>query len=131
MFVAAASSISDFRSTQNSLALDNPIHHHDLGWARFDATPRLSDCPGLTRFPESEVNTASDGGKWLCGIKSLGEGCVIYSLGSNAEFDFEYEMVEATPCEVFTFDCTVSESEDRFPKDLEVRGKGRIHFFPW
>ena len=33
-------------------------------------------------------------------------GCVIYSLGSNNEWDVEEAMLAETPCEVFTFDCT-------------------------
>ena len=31
---------------------------------------------------------------------------VIYSLGSNDQFDFVDSMIAATKCEIHTFDCT-------------------------
>jgi hypothetical protein len=128
-FAAAAAALVEFRSTQNSLALDSELYQHSVGWWRFNATPALTSCPTLARFPA--VDTTMESGKWLCSAQSLQPGCIVYSLGSNADFTFEYEVVDATPCHVFTFDCTVSETEARFPKDLQQRGKGRIHFFPW
>lgn len=48
-----------------------------------------------------------DGGKWICGVENLKKGCVIYSLGSRNEYDFEEAMLENTPCLIHTFDCTV------------------------
>ena len=128
-FAAAAASLADYRATQNALALDSEVFRHEVGWWRFNATPAFSACPSLARFPK--VDTTMEDGKWLCGIEALREGCVVYSLGSNADFNFEYEVVEHTPCQVHTFDCTVSESEARFPADLQQRGRGRIHFHPW
>lgn len=128
-FAEAADAVSEFRSTQNAGALDNFIHHHDPAWLRFNASPKVLRCQGLGRFPESDAS--SDGGKWLCGIKNLQSGCIVYSLGSNANFDFEFDIIAATPCVIYTFDCTVSESEERFPKDLLARGQGRIFFYPW
>lgn len=47
-----------------------------------------------------------DGGKWLCGLETFGEGCIVFSLGSQGQYDFENSMLGNTPCEVHTFDCT-------------------------
>jgi FkbM family methyltransferase len=124
-FLKAAESLVSFRSNQNDFALER--HWKAEGWGRFDASPSTVPCNDFARFP---LDPIIDGGKWLCGISSLKKGCIIYSLGSNAQFDFEYLMVENTPCEIYTFDCTVSETETRFPKDLQKKGLGRIHFFP-
>jgi hypothetical protein len=49
-----------------------------------------------------------DAGKYLCGLDALQEGCVIYSLGSRLQFNFEFEMIMSSPCEIHTFDCTVA-----------------------
>lgn len=49
---------------------------------------------------------ASDGAKVVCGLQKLREGCVVYSIGSNNQWEFEQEILEWTSCEVHTFDCT-------------------------
>ena len=36
------------------------------------------------------------------------EGCVVYSIGSNNEWDFDLSIAKATNCEIHTFDCNVA-----------------------
>jgi hypothetical protein len=126
-FRAAAGGLVAFRASQNAAALERAWHAP--GWGRFDASPPLTACAGLARYPSDDLTL--DGAKWLCGLRSLAPGCVIYSLGSNAQFDFEYLMVEHTPCEVHTFDCTVDARAPSFPREeLAARGRGRVVFHP-
>ncbi|GAQ85040.1 hypothetical protein KFL_002180150 [Klebsormidium nitens] len=75
-----------------------------LGHNRFSLFQPFVDCP--PGMPLKRWGAKGDGGKWLCGVEVLKEGCVILSLGSNGHFDFEDAMLENTPCEVHTFDCT-------------------------
>ena len=127
-FLAAAESLLQFRSTQNTVALDGPAWRHP-GHLRFNATPLPVRCAPLGRYPLVDAPGEPDGGKWLCALDSLRPGCVIYSIGSNGEFSFEYDMVLSTPCEIHTFDCTVEPKD--LPADLDRRGAGRVHFHPW
>jgi hypothetical protein len=132
-FEDAAEALVSFRSTQNKMSLDSS-DWRDPGHSRFNAMPPLVQCSsssgGLVRYPPEDA-PGLDGGKWLCSIEVLQErDCVIFSLGSNAEFSFEYDMVRSTPCQVHSFDCTVSTSEARFPKDFDEAGLGRVHFHP-
>ena len=50
----------------------------------------------------------SDVSKIVCGIEKLQteEKCVIYSVGGNNQWEFERSVLDKTPCEVHTFDCT-------------------------
>jgi hypothetical protein len=63
-------------------------------------------CPSLKR-----LGNPGDGGKILCGIENIpnsaAKPCIVYSIGSNNQWDFEHAIVEATSCIVHTFDCTV------------------------
>ena len=70
------------------------------------APPRASasTCPLVYYGP------SGDGGKWLCSVENMRKGCIIYSLGSRNEFDFEESMLATTPCTIHTFDCTVDGS---------------------
>lgn len=70
------------------------------------APPRAATAPCTLR----RYGGVGDGGKWLCSLAELAPGCVIYSLGSRNEFDFEAAMLAATPCAIHTFDCTVDGS---------------------
>lgn len=49
-----------------------------------------------------------DGGKFVCGIDALRPGCLVYNVGSNNQIDFEEAIKELTPCEVHTFDPTLT-----------------------
>ena len=74
-------------------------------------------CGSLRRYGGRAQD--GDGGKWLCGLDQLQPGCVIYSLGSNADFSFEDDMLRSTPCRIETFDCTVEAS--RLPAVFDPR----------
>jgi hypothetical protein len=49
-----------------------------------------------------------DGNKILCGVESLkpSSRCIVYSLGSLNNFDFELDLLKHTACEIHTYDCT-------------------------
>ena len=91
----------------------------------FDLMPPMLACGG--RDPEGRPHRASlaryggraDGGKWLCSMAELQAPCTLYSLGSWGDIDFEEAMAHNTPCQIFTFDCTVP--PERMPKALPPR----------
>jgi hypothetical protein len=88
----------------------------------FDQMPAMVACGG--RDPDARPHRAAlmryggeaDGGKWLCSMAELKAPCIVYSLGSWGVFDFEEAIASSTPCETFTFDCTVP--PERMPKSL-------------
>jgi len=47
-----------------------------------------------------------DGGKWICGMSNLLQRpkCIVYSMGSNGQHDFEDDIMMNTDCEIHTFD---------------------------
>ena len=70
----------------------------------------------------------------VCGLKELGsyvitpttrgsivpkneDKCIVYSLGSNNQWEFELDVLEKTPCEVHTFDCTGRFSRYQVPQN--------------
>jgi hypothetical protein len=73
----------------------------------------LPSCAHLTVFGEESTNY--DEAKRFCydagGYSSeqgYGKGCVVYSIGSNNQWDFEQHMHDHTVCQhIETFDCTV------------------------
>ena len=80
------------------------------GHDRFDVImPAIIDaCPSL-----SLIGSEYDGGKLICGLDRIPDDttdnpCVVYSVGSNNQWDFEAGIVMRTKnCLVHTFDCTV------------------------
>lgn len=52
-----------------------------------------------------------DGGKLVCGIQDIPDNkerpCVIYSIGSKNQWDFEVDAYKSTTCTIHTFDCTI------------------------
>jgi hypothetical protein len=83
------------------------------GHARFGIFQPFISCP-----PSSDlrrIGDDGDGGKWLCLPKHLKAPCLIISLCSNGQFDFEQAVLDVFPCEVHTFDCTST------PQTLEAR----------
>jgi Methyltransferase domain len=62
------------------------------------------NCP----YGKSRLGRVGDGGKWLCGVERFlsKPGCVVYSLGSNAETSFETDIAHETECEIQVFDPT-------------------------
>ena len=86
----------------------------------YDLMPVMHSCGG--RDPDAPPHDAAlqrfagdgDGGKWLCSLAELEAPCLIYSLGSYGDFKFEEALTFATECELWSFDCTVSQSEKGF-----------------
>ena len=68
-------------------------------------------------------------GKLVCKIESLKPGCIIYSLGSDGNFGFEGNMLKETPCEIYTFDCTLNPDKTAAARRAEGSSP-RIKFFP-
>ncbi len=105
-FAAAAQSVVAYRTSIVELT-------HELTWGEhlgpnketshkpYKSLPAVQPLAGCQRYG------SGDGGKYVCSAGALQPGCVIYSLGSNGNFEFEQAMLAATPCEIFTFDCTV------------------------
>ena len=109
---------------------------HDLG---------VTDIPPLNTYDpyepewncEDEIRIGSglynigDGPKFACGVSLLNatDNCVVYSIGSNWDFAFEYSVHQAAPhCEIHTFDGTMDLSSKPLPLDLDSRN---IHFHNW
>lgn len=68
------------------------------GWNRFDVGSPVINCPygGLEGQPPRRIGGDGDGGKFLCMEGILSEpGCIVYSLGSNGQYQFEQAMLEA------------------------------------
>jgi hypothetical protein len=56
---------------------------------------------------ERKIGSRADGGKWICDPHRLERGkCLVYSIGSNDQFDFEDEVHARFQCETHTFDPT-------------------------
>ena len=70
----------------------------------------------------------SDTSKIVCGMKELthrtsanDEKCIVYSIGGNNQWQFELAVLQETPCEVHTFDCTGKVSRFRKPHDDRLK----------
>lgn len=74
------------------------------GFSRYDLFNPVVRCPG---GPLQRMGSAADGGKLLCGLDGLRarKACVVFSIGSNGQYDFEQAFLKETKCEVHTFDC--------------------------
>ena len=87
--------------------------------------------PAISCQHERRIGSWGDGGKWVCDPhripKKPTNSCIVYSVGSNNEFDFEEGILaDISPeCEIHTFDPTVGDS----PSNLPAHGK--ILFHPW
>ena len=69
---------------------------------RFDAFPEVASCNRTCVGGEC----SADESKIVCGLSLLKAPCVVYSIGSNNQWEFELDVLSLTPCEVHTFDCT-------------------------
>lgn len=79
---------------------------------RYDLLEPIVACPADTALERvGAPDPEDDGGKWLCtpldNLLQQGQPCVVYSFGSNMDFVFESAVLDATGCEVHTYDCTV------------------------
>lgn len=86
------------------------------------------------------VGSSGDGGKWVCGLdllrrkvqrlgggeNSVGESCLIYSIGSDNDFSFEEDVNKQTNglCEIHTFDPSIGEEPSNWPRAVTA-------FHPW
>jgi len=70
-----------------------------LPWTLFEST---YEC----MMGEDRIGLPGEGGKWICGVNSLLQKpkCVVYSMGSNGQHDFEDDIMAFTQCEIHTFD---------------------------
>lgn len=80
-------------------------HNGQMLWGRFEP---FVTCPPGMELARIGAGGLADGGKWVCGITSLKPPCLVYSLGSHGQFDFEDAVLNSTQCEVHTFDCTIT-----------------------
>jgi FkbM family methyltransferase len=111
-FQVAAASVVEYRSSIVFRTHEMTWNAHHLHTHKpFDSLPSVVPCA-------DEVYTDTDA-KVICGLSHLTYHCIIYSLGSNGNFIFEEAVSESTPCEIHTFDCTVS--EDKLPSVLPSR----------
>mgnify|MGYP001317873547 CR=1 FL=1 len=68
----------------------------------------------LWACPDIElVGNFHDGVKWVCGLRRMRKGCVVYSFGSNGDDQFETDVMEKTECRVYTFDPTLTLEKKR------------------
>lgn len=93
----------------------NGEHTH----VRFEAFEEFGSC----KYDCVGGECSADRSKIICGLSSLNDDkCVVYSVGSNDMWEFENEILQKTPCEVHTFDCTGPRSRFAVPKH------DRLHF---
>jgi hypothetical protein len=94
---------------------------------RWELLGPAGGCP-LKKFGKGK----RDGVKYICGPHSLFQpGCLVYSIGSNNNFDFETSVLEKTPCAVHVFDCTVREWEMEDYPTVEKHLNERIFLHKW
>lgn len=88
------------------------------------------NCEDEVRFGLKTVS-GGDGPKFACSPHVLAstEGCIVYSIGSNYDFSFEYAVNRIAPkCEIHTFDGTLNLTKRALPKQLKEKN---IHFHNW
>ncbi|KAI9018328.1 methyltransferase domain-containing protein [Hyaloraphidium curvatum] len=98
-------------------SLGEPSYSH----VRFNVNPIIHKRPEKSYFGGT-AGTYSDGAKWVCEPHALQSGCVVYSVSSNANTDFEMDILKHTPCEIVTLDCTVD------PARFAPRDKPRVKY---
>ena len=68
--------------------------------------------PNFNCVSKERVGKIGDGGKWLCGVRTVlpqKNPCVVYSIGSKGEVSFEVGVQEKLPhCEIHIFDPTLT-----------------------
>ncbi len=90
---------------------------HKLGHRRFDLVgPVGPRCAAL------ETYGVEDGEKRACALsaRAADAGCIVISVGSHDDWDFEAAVFEKTKCTVHTFDCTVG-AEASPPNRIRAR----------
>ena len=104
-----------FEWSQNSLQrtyeiLKSDVLHNGRNTTKIShlAYPNSLPLPCPYRGHLKRYGGKHDGNKILCGVESLeaSSGCIVYSLGSSNNFNFELDLLKHTTCEVHTYDCT-------------------------
>lgn len=85
--------------------------------------------PSYNCISRERVGKIGDGGKWLCGVRTVLARrfpCIVYSIGSKGEISFEQGMQEKLPhCEIHIFDPTLTSEQEKIIKDSLLN----IHFY--
>jgi hypothetical protein len=108
---------------RNDLARSRQKYYDEL-WSRKFFPTEGPSCKNLAVIGNTDGNKlgqARDLEKRACGldaIKQAGNDCLIVSLGSNNQWDFEVNAFEQLPCKIVTFDCT---STDSMPERIRSR----------
>ena len=88
------------------------------------------NCEDEVRVGLKQV-ASGDGPKFVCGSDVLAStsDCIVYSIGSNYDFSFEYAVNRIAPqCEIHTFDGTLDLTKRALPEGLIEKN---IHFHNW
>lgn len=76
-------------------------NHAGQGHRQFDVLgPVAPHCANLERFGKGDEE------KRVCALSKVTDDCVVVSIGSNNQWDFEIDVAERTQCRLVTFDCT-------------------------
>lgn len=90
--------------------------------------------PEFTCAHEFRLGKLGDGGKWVCDphriITETKDKCLVYSIGSNGNFDFEVETKKhvSPTCEIHTFDLKKQSRSKNFFEEAE---KVEVDFHHW
>lgn len=68
--------------------------------------------PNFNCISKERVGRIGDGGKWLCGVRTIlahKSNCIVYSIGSKGEVSFEIGLMKKVPnCKIHIFDPTLT-----------------------
>ena len=68
--------------------------------------------PNFNCISKERVGRIGDGGKWLCGVRTVlahKSNCIVYSIGSKGEVSFEIGLMKKVPnCKIHIFDPTLT-----------------------
>jgi len=112
--------MSHLAAHQQRAAEPGMVRHTHERFFPFDAN--LASCQTTTCVGGK---CRDDTSKIVCGLEQLTIAtttCVVYSIGGNNHWEFETDILEKTPCQVHTFDCTGPTSRFQKPNNE------RLHF---
>jgi FkbM family methyltransferase len=109
---------TQFQSVYDILRLVAPSPEVHSGHIVQILYPNASHLPCLDRSGLIRFGKSLDAGKVLCGVATLAASteCIVYSLGSNNNFEFEEALAAKTSCEIHTYDCTSSPPKNSIPR---------------
>jgi len=89
----------------------------EAGWIRFDFFGQvIANCPTLKSLGNGDEEKRIC---WDSRMDKENQGCIVYSFGSNNQYDFELNVVRQTKCSIQIFDCTVTDV--RMPPEVAAR----------